>query len=100
MIELTTEQKEDLKRWEKQLHLISEIFIVWGCIMIPLLLFLSDVYGDGVWYINAGIVVVLSVVALYIRHHKKCPNCKTIISSGYRIISLPEKCNKCGIKFK
>jgi hypothetical protein len=99
MPELKREQKEDLKNWEKKLRTWFTVLMVWAFLMAFSAILLAKIFGNIVWYVNAGVTAVLFIIALYVRHYKRCPNCNTRIACGYRIIAMPEKCCNCGVKF-
>ncbi len=116
MPELTKEQKDDLKNWFKKRKICFMIFVIWAFGVMPVvrMKLLLDAYSRASfpfdpfyydynldYYLGAGVLIMV-LIALFIdiRYRKKCPNCNSKIGEYYLLFSLPEKCNKCGIKFK
>jgi len=106
MPELTKEQKEDLKNWEKKRQKYFIVVIVVVFVIMPALYF---IIGNRlpIFFSGAGLLIVSFAFLIDIHYGKKCPACGSKlmdedIFGGERLpfFSLPEKCNKCGIKLK
>lgn len=107
MPELTEKQKEDLKNWEKNLRISFAAIMGWIFVVTPTsLLLLSKIFKVTstpnikiVSFINALIIITLWVMGMRMRY-KKCPSCHCLIKGFFNLISLPDKCDRCGVKFK
>jgi len=106
MPELTLEQKQDLKKWEKRLQISALIILPWIFIFVIIVLVVSLIlHNKGlaniIVYINVGIMIIWYVIVMYIRYYnKRCPNCGYPIGGWCGIRSLPDSCYRCGVKFK
>jgi hypothetical protein len=115
MPELKKEQKEDLKNWEKKQRISLSVFVVLFFIIVPVLILVFDIDLHNLfgiyWFVgpitSGTLIIILIAVLIKIHYGKRCPDCGSKIAGkdifgGETILtfSLPEKCNKCGIKFK
>jgi len=105
MAELTQEEKNDLREWANKRKLYFLIFIVWAFALMPLIYYLAykifelDDSTKGI-FSKVMTLVVFVVFFLDLRYRKKCPKCKSKIGELTLLITLPGKCEKCGVLFR
>lgn len=101
MPELTTEQKRELKRWERRMRLAAAVA---GTIF-----FLFVVFGWLTREVAAVVYVYLALIALallwgaHVRFAERCPNCGARIGAWFGVqayIGLPRNCRQCGVTFQ
>lgn len=110
MPELTKEQKEDLKNYEKKRQKYFVVIIIVVFVAMPAFhIIMRNKFPSffDLFFPQLPLLIILSALLIDIHYGKKCPVCSSKlidgdISGGERLpfFSLPEKCNKCGIKLK
>lgn len=104
MAKLTIEQKQELKKWEKNLRIWFILTMIYLFVIFPFIFLSIDNFfqkREGIFYVVLiAPLLFLWFFSLYVRHLKRCPNCKARIGGWNRIISLPDKCYNCGVSFK
>ena len=101
MPELTTEQKKELKQWERRMRLTGAVI---GTIFFMFLVFgwLTENVSTLV-YVYLALFSVALLWGAHVRFAERCPNCEKRIGSWFGIqayFGLPRNCKKCGVSFQ
>jgi hypothetical protein len=101
MAELTSEQKRELRQWERRMRL--------ACAVIGTIFFLYLLFGfltedmASVVYAYLLLFAVSVLWGAHVRYKLRCPACGSRIGSWWGLLSyfgLPPGCRQCGASFR
>lgn len=101
MADLSTEQKRELRRWERQMKLTFAVAFVVFFLFVGFDLLVQDV--PLLVYVYLMGVALAVLWGAYVRTHQKCPNCGSRIGSWFGLsayLGLPDLCKNCGVSFR
>jgi hypothetical protein len=101
MPELTTEQKRELKQWERKMRLAGAVI---GTVFFLFLAF-GTIVQDVADVVYAYLLLFFAAIlwGAYVRSSLRCPSCGSAVGSWYEMhgyFGLPPKCKKCGVLFE
>ena len=100
MPELTTEQKKELKLWERRMRLAGATS---GMIFLMFLVFggmVQDV--SAVTYLYLLLIAAAILWGAHVRMAERCPSCGSRIGDWFGLqayFGLPQGCKQCGVSF-
>lgn len=108
LTQLTPLQKEDLKQWGKKREKNIYLFIIWAFIIMPVIFYIlrlqkiiNNDFSSAMMINSAMLAIIFLSFLIDIIGRKKCPSCNTKIGtqSSSFLITLPKRCDKCGVSF-